>query len=95
MATRGMGRTSHLNGLTKPMREEKEGEKKRERGRRREKLHLLSRFPGDRTVGSHRCKSKVGPRSKSYAWVPESGSFDKHQEVGDFPTWFIPSLKDI
>ena len=38
---------------------------------------------------------KVDPRNKSYAWVPKSESFVKLQEVENFPTWIISSLKAI
>ena len=38
-------------------------------------------------------RSKVGPRIKSYAWVPKSWSFIKLHKVGNFPTWIIFSLK--
>ena len=40
-------------------------------------------------------RDNVDPYSESYVWVPESESFDKLQEVGDFPTRFIFSLKAI
>ena len=40
-------------------------------------------------------RGKVGPRNEGYAWVPKSGSLVKLQEVGNFPTWIIFSLKAI
>ena len=38
---------------------------------------------------------KVGPRNKSYAWVPKSVGFVELQEVGNFPTLVISSIKAI
>ena len=38
---------------------------------------------------------KVDPRNKGYAWVQKSRSFVKLQEVGNFLTWIISSLKSI
>ena len=38
----------------------------------------LSKFDGSRI--------KVGACSKIYVWTPKSWSFDKHHEVGYFPT---------
>ena len=38
---------------------------------------------------------KVCPRNESYAWVPKYGSFVKLQEVENFPTRVISSLKVI
>ena len=38
---------------------------------------------------------KVGPHNEGYAWVPKSGSFIKLQEVGNFSTLIISSLKVI
>ena len=40
-------------------------------------------------------RGKVGPRNLGYAWVPKSRGFVKLQEVGNFPTWIISSLKAI
>ena len=36
---------------------------------------------------------KVGPHNESYAWAPKSWSFVKLQEVENFPTRVISSLK--
>ena len=38
---------------------------------------------------------KVDPRNEGYAWVPKYGSFFKLQEVGNFPTLIVFSLKVI
>ena len=38
-------------------------------------------------------KGKVDPHIASYAWVPNSWSFVKLYEVGNFPTLVISSLK--
>ena len=38
---------------------------------------------------------KDGSRNKSFAWVPKFGSFVKLQEVENFPTRVISSLKAI
>ena len=38
---------------------------------------------------------KVDPSNEGYACVPNSGRFVKLQEVGNFPTWIIFSLKSI
>ena len=40
-------------------------------------------------------KGKIDPRNESYTWVPKSESFVKLQEVGNFSTWIIFSLKVI
>ena len=58
-----------------------------EKGRNRiyrEKVQLLSRFPGDRTVGFRRGKKQSCSHSKGYAWAPVLGSFDKLRKVGVF-----------
>ena len=82
----------------KTKREKKNGEKEgkktdRERkkgGEKKRGIFLafrLSKLDGPRI--------KFGPRNKSYTWVPKSGSFVKFQEVGNFHTWIISSLKVI
>ena len=76
---------------------EREGERKRERREERKKreeeggersstfsLDFLEIRPST-FVGP---RDKVDPRSESHVWVPKSGSFDKLQEVRNFPTWF-------
>ena len=40
-------------------------------------------------------RSKVNPRNEGYTWVPKSRSFIKLQEIGNFPTLIISSLKVI
>ena len=86
-----------FGGRTKEkMRKEPEREKGRkriERGRKGEKRKMD--FPNVPMVESHRSESKVDPHNEGYAWVPKSRSFFKLQEVGNFPTWIIFSLKSI
>ena len=80
------------------------GEKKRKgkqiesRAREREKKRVSTfslRSTGIEPSVSIRARGKVGPRNESYAWVPKSESFVKLQEVGNFPTRVISSLKAI
>ena len=52
-------------------------------------------FPTFRRSNLDGPRIKVGPRNESYAWVPKSGSFVKLQEVGNFLTFIISSLKVI
>ena len=66
--------------------ERKEGNKRKKRIRR-EKMKEKEKegkgkegFPGFRVVD---------------VWTPKSLSFDKIQEVGHFPTWFIFTLKAL
>ena len=40
-------------------------------------------------------RGKVHLRNESYACLPKSRSFVKLQEIGNFPTWIISSLKVI
>ena len=40
-------------------------------------------------------EGKVDLRDESYAWAPKSWSFVKLDEVGNFPTCVISSLKVI
>ena len=40
-------------------------------------------------------RGKVGPGNKGYTWVPKYRGFVKLQEVENFPTWNISSLKVI
>ena len=61
MVSRGLGGTCSLNrGKTDPVEKKKEGKRgrKRESFRERERLHLLSKFPDDRTNGFRRSKRK-------------------------------------
>ena len=52
-------------------------------------------FPAFRLSNLDDPRVKVDPRIESYAWVPKLGSFVELQEVGNFPTWIISSLKVI
>ena len=70
-------------------REKNRGRKLIERGRKGEKRK--GRF--SRRSDSPRVK--VYPRNQGYAWVPKSGSFVKFQEIENFHTLIIFSLKVI
>ena len=77
--------------------EEKEREKRRgrkriekERGRKKKEI-----FPAFQRLNFDGPRVKFNPRNKGYARVSKSGSFVKLQEVGDFPTLIIFSLKVI
>ena len=68
-------------------------ERERERGKKGFRFSLRPTEIGPSIfVGA---RGKVDPRNESYVWVPKSGSFVKLQEVGNFPTWIIFSLKSI
>ena len=77
----------------------KEGKKKREKrivGERKkggEKKREI--FPAFRRSNLDGPRIKVDPRNEGYMWVPKSGSFVKLQNVGNFPTLIIFSLKVI
>ena len=79
--------------------EEERRKKKMEREREKKKENGVFRFSLRSTkIGLSvfvlaRCK--VHLRDESYACVPKSGSFVKLQEVENFPTWIISSLKAI
>ena len=64
-----------------------EKERKEEKGR-----EIFLKFRWSKLDGP---RIKVDPRNESYAWVPKYGSFVKLQEVGNFPTRVISSLKAI
>ena len=56
---------------------------KRERRNFRERVSTLSlEFPVIGLENAGEVRSKVGPRCKSYLWVPVLGSFEKIREVG-------------
>ena len=40
-----------------------------------------------------RSRGNVHLRDESYTWASKLGSFVKLQEIGNFPTWIISSLK--
>ena len=95
MARKG---TSHLTCWTKQFDKGEEiGDKGKEKGERRKRGKKREEEGGERSstfsldfpeiqpsafVGA---RDKVNPHSESYLWVPKSRSFDKLQEVGDFP----------
>ena len=83
-------RTSHLTldqticwgeGKRKKKEKEREEEGRRKDFRERRSTFSLD-FPAIRPSVLVGARDKVDPRSKSYEWVPESGSFKKLQEVG-------------
>ena len=78
---------------------ERERERDRQTDRQRERnkkgFHFSLRFAETGPLVFVGEKGKVGSHIKSYAWVPKSWSFVKLQEVGNFPTWIISSLKAI
>ena len=55
-------------------------------------MSLLSKIPGDRTVGFLRSKKESCLRREDNAWTPVLRSFDKLREVGVssylFYSWF-------
>ena len=80
--------------------ERKEGTKRKEfverKGRKRRKEERERKdFPGFVRSTFDSSSTKVGAHSGIYVWTPKSWSFDKLQEVGYFPTWFIFSLKAL
>ena len=66
----------------------------RGRGRKggEKKSEIFSAFRWSKLDG---LRVKVDSRNESYAWVLKSKSFVKLQEVGNFPTLIISSLKII
>ena len=55
-------------------------------------MPLLSKIPGDPTVGSFRVEKETVLHIVDYTWAPVSGVFDKLREVGVlsylFYSWF-------
>ena len=91
--TCGKEETSHLNCWTKFGRER---EKKRKEEKRSAKLHLLSKFDGDRTIDfrlskrqspSTRRKLHIGTRIWGFGQTPRARDFP--------PTWVIFGLRAI
>ena len=72
--------------------EKEENGVERERERERERVFRFTEIGPSVFVGA---RGKVHLRDESYTWVSKSGSFIKLQEVGNFPTWIIFSLKTI
>ena len=72
------------------------GEREKKKRKRKKKVFCFSlrsmEIELTVLVGS---RGKVHLRDESYAWAPKLGSFVKVQEVGNFPTWVISSLKSI
>ena len=92
--TCGKEETSHLNCWTKSDGEREK--KKRKEEKRSAKLHLLSKFDGDRTIGfrlskrqspSTRQKLRIGTRIWGFGQTPRARGFP--------PTWVIFGLKAI
>ena len=84
---------SHLTCWTKQSdgRKEKEKEKEEREGKGREEggersSTLSLDFPEIRSSAFIGVRDKVDPHNERYVWVPKLWSFDKLQEVGDFPT---------
>ena len=67
------------------------GQRRRDEEREKKKREIVPAFRLSNLDGP---RVKVDPRN-DYAWVRKSGSFIKLQEVGNFPTWIIFSLKSI
>ena len=69
---------------------EKTWEKRKKGGEKKRGI-----FPAFRRSNLNDPRVKVDPRNESYAWVPKSWSFVKLQEVENFFTLIISSLKVI
>ena len=82
------GKIKKIKGETGSERE-RGGEK---RGRERSSTFSL-RFTKIGSLVFIRVRVKVYQCNESYAWVPKSRSFIKFQEVENFPTYNIFSLK--
>ena len=78
---------------------EKKEERSREREREKKRKKVVFRFSLRSTeIGLSvfvEPRGKVHLRNESYAWVPKSVGFVELQEVGNFRTWIISSLKVI
>ena len=85
--------------IRKKKKRKKIEERKNKKTELRERKKMVFRFSLRSTeiepsvfVGA---RGKVHLRDESYSWVPKSRSFVKLQEVGNFPTLIIFSLKAI
>ena len=75
---------------------ERRKEEKMDRGREKERGRKENEiFPAFQLSNLDSLRVKDNLRNEGYAWVPKSGSFVKLQEVRNFPTWIISSLKSI
>ena len=84
------GKTKTKRGGNRTERERKNVGEEEERGKKKREIFLAfrrSNLDGTRV--------KVYQRYEGYAWVPKCWSFVKLQEVGNFSTLIIFSLKDI
>ena len=83
----------------KKMRGKKSDRKEENESRERKRKNVGKRereiFPEFRRSKIDGPRIKVGPCNESYAWVPKYVSFVKLQEVGNFPTLIISSLKVV
>ena len=70
-------------------------EKKTDRERKKGGEKKMEIFPAFQLSNLDSPRVKVNPRNESYTWVPKYRSFVKLQEVGNFRTWIIFSLKAI
>ena len=52
-------------------------------------------FMAFRRLNPYGSRVKVNLCNEGYTWVPKSGGFVKLQEIGNFPTLIIFSLKAI
>ena len=86
----GMRIKKRKGGKEKKKRGEEKSNRKGKENERKRKI-----FPAFQWSELDGLRIKVGPHNESYAWVPKSRSFVKLQEVGNFPTWVIYSLKVI
>ena len=89
-------------GKTKKKKKENgRGKKKRqlcvggEKGKWSEKLYLSLRSTEIQPPVFIGVRGKVHIRDESFSWYDNMGVFAKLQEVGNFPTWVISSLKVI
>ena len=79
-------------------RKKKEGKTKRKRGGKSDRGEKEKTWE-KRKIGGEK-KREISQAFRwlnldGYSWVPKSRSFVKLQEVGNFPTWIISSLKAI
>ena len=72
------------------MRERSKQRERERHGREKQKREIFPVFRRSELDGPRR---KVDPRIAGYAWVPKSRGFVKLQEIENFPTWNIFSLK--
>ena len=84
------------NKKNKKKKEERREKKMEQREKKKNRVFCFSlRSTKIRSSVFVGARGKVHLRDASYAWVPKSRSFIKLQEVGNFPTLIISSLKAI